>query len=82
MKDRIDSWQGWRDQVLWTLDADDLIKANITGLTSVFKIFTKKFMTLEDNMKLFQRDTTLGCTEREVIYAFCMSRATVINDVT
>jgi hypothetical protein len=45
-------WMGWRQEELWTLEMDDLFKANKVALTKLWKYFfvvkKTKIMSLED----------------------------------
>jgi len=53
-------WQSFRDEQLWTLDVDDMLKANLQGVDALYRMFattqqkTKrtKFFSLLDAMGL------------------------------
>lgn len=82
---KVSYWQDWREKNVWTLDVDDLFKANIVGLQKIYKAYCTEYkpsFTNEDASKLLQKDTLLQCTDKQVIYAFTMSKSTVVNDIT
>lgn len=52
-------WQQFRNEHLWTLEVDDLIRANAKNLNLTYRKFattgrvTEKFMNLDDCVKIF-----------------------------
>jgi len=50
-------WMGWRKEKLWTLEVDDLYKANLAAMKKLYQYFfiTKKTKTfyIEDCMEIF-----------------------------
>lgn len=59
---KVSYWQDWREKNVWTLDVDDLFKANIVGLQKIYKAYCTEYkpsFTNEDASKLLQKDTLL-----------------------
>ena len=74
-------WQEFRDELLWTLDVNDVLEANLEGLKKVYTHYhepRKKFMTMGDAMGLMMRDTNLGLIDKDAVYCFGMSKMSVI----
>jgi hypothetical protein len=63
------------------LDVDDLFKANLPALKAVFKLFDKKYLSLPHTLQLFQKDTPLALSDKEITYHYAMSKSTILNDV-
>ena len=77
-------WQGFRDEHLWTLEVDDIFKANEENLKIVFsRYFTqiKKNMDLQDCYQLCFTDTQLGVKENDICMCFGMSKMTIKDEV-
>ena len=53
-------WQEWRENEFWTLEVDDLIKANLDKLKLLYKklieavAFPKKYMQMRHTLLLLQ----------------------------
>ena len=48
-------WQGFRDKELWTLSVDDLLKANLAGISDLYKKFSTnaKKLSKDDMYNMF-----------------------------
>ena len=77
-------WQEFRDKELWTLDVHDLFKANTQRLEVIYRSFLSgvhKAMDLKDCQELCMRDENLGVGEKDVTYAYGMSKATIGSEI-
>lgn len=78
-----DPWQEFRDELLWTIDVNDVLEVNLEGLKKVYNHYhepRKKFMTMNDAMALMMKDTTLGMIEKDAMYCFGMCKMSVIYE--
>lgn len=76
-----DPWQEFRDELLWTIDVNDVLEVNLEGLKKVYTNYhepRKKFMTMADALSLMMKDTTLGLIEKDAIYCYGMCKMSVI----
>jgi len=74
-------WQEFRDELLWTIEVNDVLEANLDGLKKVYTNYhepRKKFMTMGDALGLMMKDTQLALTEKDAIYCFGMCKMSVI----
>lgn len=74
-------WQEFRDELLWTVEVNDVLEANLEGMKKVYNSYhepRKKFMTMGDALGLMMRDTQLALTEKDAIYCFGMCKMSVI----
>mgnify|MGYP006092769123 FL=1 len=59
-----DAWMRWRQDNIWQLDIDDLLKSNLAALTALHQYFFKarktKSFRLEEAIELFCRVGELG----------------------
>ena len=87
-------WQEFREQKLWSLEIDDLYKANLAAIGKLYKEFatsgtTKaKLLTKEDATRLMfaaeQRRPdlfTMPSAERHVITAYSLSKMTIGDEM-
>lgn len=77
-------WQGWREQYLWTLEVDDLLRTNLVALRKLYKYFneakkTKQFYQ-DDAVDLFTREVNLELLPEQVVQAWGLSQMTVYNE--
>ena len=84
--DHREQWQEFRDEQLWTLEVDDLLRTNEDNLKFVYsKFFTqvKKYMEFDDVLKVFTKYAEkLNVSENLIKWCFGMSKMTVINEMT
>jgi len=76
-------WQEFRDELLWTIDVNDVLEVNLEGLKKVYTNYhepRKKYMTMNDAMSLMMKDTNLGLIEKDAIYCFGMCKMSVIYE--
>ena len=74
-------WQEFRDELLWSIDVNDVLEVNLEGLKKVYTNYhepRKKFMTMGDALALMMKDTTLGLIEKDAIYCYGMCKMSVI----
>ena len=48
---RAHEWQGFRDELIWNLDCNDVLACNLEGIMKVFNLYTRgylKTITFED----------------------------------
>lgn len=73
-------WQAFRDNYLWTLDVDDLLKANLDRIAKLYKMFTQarraKHLTCEHFLEMVEQ-SGMPVTEKQVVIAYALSKATV-----
>ena len=58
----MDEWQGWRESHLWTLDSNEMFKANMMSLKTLMEHYYTariKYLTQEAAVAIFCRDTDL-----------------------
>ena len=81
----IAKWQEFREKDIWTLDVNDILSANLDALKKIYKQFetTKKsFMDLNDALDFLWRNSGLVTIEKDVIWAFALSKSTISNEFT
>lgn len=78
-------WMGWRQEELWTLEIDDLYKANLKAMQKLYKYYNvaKKTKTyyLEDAIEMFTKDVTLNLLPEMVSQCWGMSKSTNYFDI-
>ena len=78
-------WMGWRERELWTLEIDDLYKANLKAMNKLYKYYqvakkTKTFY-LEDGIEMFTKDVALPLLPEVVSQCWGMSKSTNYFDI-
>ena len=77
-------WQGWREEVLWTLENDDLVRTNLAPMKKLYTFYNqvKKTKTyyLEDAIEMFTRDVNLELLPEQIVQAWGMSQMTIMNE--
>ena len=76
-------WQEFRDELLWTIDVNDVLEVNLEGIKKLYNHFhepRKKFMTMGDALNLMMRDSQLGLIEKDAIYCYGMCKMSVIYE--
>ena len=74
-------WQEFRDELLWTIDVNDVLEVNLDGLRKVYSFFhepRKKYMTMQDALNLMIKDTNLALAEKTAIFCYGMCKMSVI----
>jgi len=76
------NWQSFRDHELWTQDVNNIFQANLDGIQKVYASFLrggmKKYMTMDDAIKLFSRLTEVRLIESQASFCYGMSKMTNI----
>jgi len=70
--------------LIWTLEVDDLLKANQRLLKKLYQsVFSglKKTFTLDDAKQMIVEKSGLGLTEKQVTLAFSYSKLIVIDEI-
>lgn len=78
-------WQEFRMNMLWSLDVDDVFVANREGIKKLFQHTydtRKKYHTRANILGLFSKELKEAITEKEALYCFGMSKATVIKETS
>ena len=79
-------WQLFRDNQLWTLEVDDLFKANQYGVDQLFKKFSTmqvrntKYLSKDDCVKMMV-DSGVPLSEKNVVVAYALSKSTIANEM-
>jgi hypothetical protein len=76
-----DPWQEFRDDLLWTIDVNDVLEANLEGIKKIYTHYhepRKKYMTMVDAMNLLMKDTSLALIEKDASYCFGMCKMSVV----
>ena len=83
-------WQEWREEELWTLECDDLFKANKNSIDGLIKWCKKGPMT-KDNKKdvqirdcqnmIQQIDVPLHELDKKIFQAYSISHMTIIDEM-
>ena len=74
-------WQDYRENVLYVLEVDDVLKTNLEGIEKVMKAYhapRKNYMNRKDFVSLVTRDSRVMIGEKEAIYCLSMSKMTVV----
>lgn len=72
-----------REDYIWTLEMDDLLRANIEGIQKVFQYFaTKRKLAWEDCLRIFTHCLTSPLTPSQAKLAYGMSKMTVIEEMS
>lgn len=77
------TWQGFRDEQLYTVEVNDLLHANEELLRQVYqKYYTlnKRYMTQEDAMDLFCSESECCLSAKEALYCYGMAKMTNPNE--
>ena len=78
-------WQEFRDNIWWTYENHDIIKANDFSLRKIYKSYfepRKKHMTKLDCIDLMTRYTKVIPDENKVIYCYGMSKMHIVPETT
>ena len=79
-------WQLFMDNQLWTLEVDDLFKANQYGVDQLFKKFSTmqvrntKYLSKDDCVKMMV-DSGVPLSEKNVVVAYALSKSTIANEM-
>ena len=80
-----DAWMRWRQDNIWQLDIDDLLKSNLAAMTALYQIFFKikktKLFRLDDAIELFCKVGELSLQDQDVKRCWGLSKMTVENDL-
>lgn len=78
-------WHGWRTEQLWTLDIDDLFKANKSAMTKLYKYYfvakKTKAYTMEDATEMFTKEVEIDMLPEQICHCWGLSQMTVNNDI-
>lgn len=78
------SWWEYRQELMWTLEVDDLMKANQANLRKLYQSVQttlKKTFTSEDAVNMVQNCPGLRLTEKETTLAFAYSKFIVVDEM-
>ena len=79
-------WQGWRSDILWTIEVDDLYRNNLAAMKKLHKFYNIKKKTktyyLADAVEMFCVDCPLDLLPDVICNAWGLSMQTVCNDIT
>ncbi|CDW84855.1 UNKNOWN [Stylonychia lemnae] len=79
--EKIDS-EGWRLEELWSLEVDDLLKANMNGIKQLYKYMCQGRKQLEYETAIDMiHETTLNMTSEEITTAFAYSKSTFVQEM-
>lgn len=79
--------QQFRDDMLWTLEIDDLYKANIDALNQIFKVYqmggdVKGEFTVDDVLIMMEEIGYFGTDhEKKILKAFALSKNLIIDEM-
>merc|ERR1740117_171405 len=76
-------WQEFRDELLWTLEVNDVLEANLKNLQKIYDKFiltVKKFVTLEDINSIINVHAMMAVPAEILKYCFGMSKMTVVDE--
>ena len=92
--DSPDSWQEFRDQLLWTPEANALLRANWHHLRRIYNSYVfsdpdgqvplqrgKKHMSMQDAIGFITKESALKFTEEEAVYCYGMCKMTVAEEI-
>ena len=71
---------------MWTLEVDDLFKANQYGVDQLFKKFSTmqvrntKYLSKDDCVKMMV-DSGVPLSEKNVVVAYALSKSTIANEM-
>lgn len=77
-------WQGFRDNLLWKMEVNDVLEANLENLRKIYKSFEtglKAKMNFEDIMTLCTVMMDIGIMEKDLLFLFGMSKMTVVREI-
>ena len=82
-------WQGFRDNLLWTLEVDDLHRDNMGAIQALYKTVATRAVKTGSQLKTFSKDdalelgrrSMLPLTERQLTVAYALSRSTVADEM-
>ena len=80
---RENEWQGFRDELMWNLDCNDVLACNLEGLMKVFNLYTRgylKTITFDDVVDLLSKASDLKMSIKDITYCYGMSKMTVSNE--
>jgi hypothetical protein len=81
-QDLVDEWSGWREKQLWTLEVNEMMKVNASGIQKLLEHYYKpmqKFMDKESACLLFSSDSEGVNLLLEKDAAFCYGMSKHIN---
>lgn len=80
----MDQWQGFRDNLMYNVQCNDVFEANLEQTKAIFNIYTRgylKFITFDNVKELFMKKSNLNLSLKDVTFCFGMSKITVINEL-
>lgn len=78
------SWFKFRQELIWTLEIDDLLKTNQAKLKKLFAVFNtslKKTFTIEDAVDLLVKTPSLEMSAKEATLAHAYSKFLVTDEM-
>ena len=78
-------WAGVRENQIWTLEMDDLYKANLPAMQKLYRYYfatkKRKTFTLEDAVDMFGSAVQLDLLPEQITFAWGLAKQTVNNDL-
>ena len=77
-------WQEFRNEQLWKIEVCDVYEANMQQLKRVYSHYVNqnhRFMDLKDCQQLCMHDTQCGISENDVVFAYGMSKMTLVSEI-
>ena len=74
----------FREEKLWTLDVDDVLKVNIEGLRQIQEYYwtiKQRYMSKRNAIDLVTKDSAVQVTDKDAMYCYGMSKMTLIDEV-
>ena len=78
------SWWKYRQDLIWTLEVDDLLKVNAENTRKLFTFMVpkgKKLLHIEDAIRAVSNCSGLAMTDKGVTLAFAYSKYPVIDEM-
>jgi hypothetical protein len=79
------SWWNFRQELIWTLEVDDLFKANAHHIKKLYQSFhtmARKTFSIEEAIAWIPNYPGLRLSDKETALAFAYSKFPVIDEMT
>lgn len=78
----MEPWQSLRDDLIWTLDVDDLLRVNLEGLQQVYLKYCGKAPKLSrhESIEIFVSYSHVNLGHHHAAMAYGMSKMTVAEE--
>ena len=78
------SWWLFKQDLIWTLEVDDLFKTNALAIKKLYQSvmsLTKKTFSLEDSIRMISNCPGLHLSDKDASLAFAYSKFPVIDEM-